>query len=91
MLILLRKNLDLHSSKSKHFLELEDLHLCNWDNQNHTHFDRSGGKSNILDLMITNSKEKVTKFEIDENLEYTPYRPGKHESRFHNLFILKKI
>ena len=46
------------------FLEMENLHLCNWDNQNHTHFDRSGGKSNILDLMITNAREKVMKFEI---------------------------
>ena len=34
------------------FIEAENLHLCNWENVTHTHVDRSGGKSNILDLMI---------------------------------------
>ena len=59
------------------FIELENLHLCNWDDQSHTHLDRSGGSSNILDLMITNAKDKIKNFTVDKNAKHTPFRVRK--------------
>ena len=59
------------------FIEQENLHLCNWDDQHHTHIDRSGGKSNILDLMITNVKEKIINFKVDTGFQFTPFRVRK--------------
>ena len=59
------------------FIENENLHMCNWDNNSHTHWDRSGGTSNILDIMITNANDKVTEFKVDTKLEITPFRVRK--------------
>ena len=59
------------------FVEEESLHICNWDDKNHTHWDRSGGTSNILDLCITNVPDKVKSFSVDTNLSHTPYRVRK--------------
>ena len=52
------------------------LHLLNQMDQSHTHFDRSSKnkESNILDLAIMNEKHWVKKFEVDKQLEATPYR-----------------
>ena len=59
------------------FIELENLYLSNWDNKNHTHWDRSGGHSNILDIMISNAQDKIESFEVDTKLNFTPYRVRK--------------
>ena len=48
------------------FINMENLYLCNWDDNSHTHLDRSGGTSKILDLMITNAKDKILDFKFFE-------------------------
>ena len=59
------------------FVELENLHLCNWEDPSPTHIDRSGGQNNILDLVITNASEKITEFKVDKELKFSPYRVRK--------------
>ena len=54
------------------FIELENLHLCNWEDPSPTHIDRSGGQNNILDLMITNVRDKITNFKVDTDLKFSP-------------------
>ena len=56
------------------FIEQENLFLCNTKDSKHTHLDRSNKTSKILDLMVTNNPEAVTKFEVDPDLDATPYR-----------------
>ena len=56
------------------FAREENLELLNVRDPVHTHFDRSAGTSRILDLVFTNVGEKISKFEVDKNLGFTPFR-----------------
>ena len=76
----LRSNNPTQSNGGKNlmkFIELENLHLCNWEDPSPTHIDRSGGQNNILDLMITNVGDKITNFKVDTDLKFSPYRVRK--------------
>ena len=68
------------------FIQEQNLYLANEIDPSHTHWDRSGGSSNILDLVITNSKEKVEKFEVDTHCKFTPFRVRKVKSKLQRKF-----
>ena len=59
-------------------LEETDMEVINNLNQSggsgHTHYDRTAGSSNILDLVLTNDSSLVTWLEVDEKFQRTPYR-----------------
>ena len=52
----------------------------------HTHYDRSSGSSNVLDLVLTNDDTTVDWLEVDEKFQKTPYRwkygPGGKEKNY---------
>ena len=68
------------------FVEEENLEIVNGRDLSHTHIDRSDGVSRILDLVVTNAGKKVSDFEVDKNMSFTPYRlikeKGGHYKRF---------
>ena len=59
-------------------LEETDLQIINGMNRSggngHTHYDRTAGSSNVLDLVLTNKPNTVEWLEVDEKFERTPYR-----------------
>ena len=59
-------------------MEDTDLHVVNSLNRSggngHTHYDRTAGTSNILDLVITNKPHNINWLEVDEKFEATPFR-----------------
>ena len=56
------------------FIEEEGLTLLNTRDQAHTHVDETKGTSKVLDLVITNNGDNVSKFKVDSEYEITPYR-----------------
>lgn len=77
------------------FIDDEDLDVLNKDDLKPTHIDRSNGMDRILDLVITNNKNKCKEFKVDWNLSITPYRikvnKGKHNKVFSDHLGIKWI